>query len=267
MLGSATITGPAMVLALALLRHGAVQASSEYALLAQQVGGAAQSVAPFRECPGKWLDMTSTKVVAGSQGGGNDWGALNHYNGNHALLSSGGLGMQYDFLSCLRQCVARPSCTMFHYIHHSFWFKCGVPSPGRVGAMTDGPRFVNRENLAVFTLGTCDCPGCCTGISAPRNGVLGSCTSSGLLPHRQSCDVACLPGFQPPEHGAGSNGTVVCGVAGLPLNTSDVRQLSCTPCRAGYFSADGGLVPRPTARDRPPAVHSERHDPGGTALT
>jgi hypothetical protein len=202
----------------------------------------------FAECSAHWLDMDDTSaVVYGSQ----PWGRHNHLDGHHAWPNgrvwngSAWTGAFNDFNSCMQRCIRRDGCVMFHYIDMLPWFPCGLPSAGLPGRMVPAPGGIPPQNVSVYTLGFCDCPGCCSNVVVPRNGSMGSCAASGRLSHGASCELRCQPGFQV----SAGNTTVVCGSPGLILRTGGTSAVTCTACGTGTFAAGDG---RPCVRCAPP---------------
>lgn len=88
------------------------------------------------------------------------------------------------------------------------------------------PAAIGASNIAAYTLGACDCPGCCTNISAPANGHLGLCESTGYLEHGSTCDLSCDAGWQPV---VGSI-TMRCPEPGLFLASGGHDQIQCESC-------------------------------------
>lgn len=221
---SAMCARQALVVALVGLLSGLVQriaAPQEFVRIGNTV------TPPFSECEGYWLSFTSPLVVDTA----GDWGPHNHFDGEHRYGADG----VDDFSSCMHQCIAREGCHMFHYVRQSTEHKCGVPSTGLPGEMASAPAYIPRDNVGVYTLGTCDCPGCCTGIAAPVNGHIGNCREDGTLTLGESCDLSCSPGFNMAQ----GTTRLTCDQAGASLIPAGAVQMECIPCPERHFSTDG----------------------------
>ena len=183
----------------------------------------------FRECGGLWLDTDSPQVITDPAA---PWGTHNHFDGHHSFTGPAG---PEDFEACMLQCFDRANglapadgCRMFHYIDHPPWFPCGVPSAGLPGTMVPAPGALAPETVAIYVLGFCDCVGCCSGISPPANGHMGSCDPAGRLEHGATCELMCNPGFQLTAGLA----DVTCALPGRMLPSAGTTVMTCTPCAA-----------------------------------
>jgi hypothetical protein len=201
---------------------------------------------PLIECAGQWLDHTSPLVVPS----GTAWGPENHFDGVHSF--GGGAN---DFASCLQQCMHRAGCHMFHYVRQGLDPKCGVPSTGLPGTFVPAPAFIPDNNVGIYTLGTCGCPGCCIGIEEPPNGAWGTCRIDGTLPLNNSCNLRCDPG-----HEIGANGTLhmACREPGATLRTGGSARVNCTACPVGKFSTDGSACR--VCSQPAPHVSTQQHE-------
>ena len=200
----------------------------------------------FRECGGLWLDTDSPQVITDPAA---PWGTHNHFDGHHSFTGPAG---PEDFEACMLQCFDRANglapadgCRMFHYIDHPPWFPCGVPSAGLPGTMVPAPGALAPETVAIYVLGFCDCVGCCSGISPPANGHMGSCDPAGRLEHGATCELMCNPGFQLTAGLA----DVTCALPGRMLPSAGTTVMTCTPCAADSFAAGDG---RPCGDCTPP---------------